>query len=45
MAEAIDATLDSPPAAGEMVRRARVFSFEEAIAGYEAILRRPGQRR
>ncbi len=45
MAEAIAATLDSPPAAGEMVRRAREFSFDAAIAGYEAILRRPGQGR
>ena len=41
MAEAIAATLDSPPAAEEMIRRAREFSFDEAIAGYEAILLQP----
>jgi glycosyltransferase involved in cell wall biosynthesis len=45
MAAAIAATLDSPPAAGEMVSRAREFSFDEAITGYEAILRRPERRR
>ena len=40
MAAAIEATLDSPPADEVMVRRAREFSFDEAIAGYEAILGR-----
>ena len=40
MTEAIVATLDSPPAAEEMIRRAREFSFDEAIAGYESILLR-----
>jgi glycosyltransferase involved in cell wall biosynthesis len=40
MAAAIEATLDSPPVNDVMVRRAREFSFDEAIAGYEAILGR-----
>jgi glycosyltransferase involved in cell wall biosynthesis len=41
MAEAIIETLESPPAAEEMIKRAREFSFDEAITDYEAILLRP----
>ncbi|MGD2056197.1 MAG: glycosyltransferase [Gammaproteobacteria bacterium] len=38
LADAISATLDSPPPAERMLERARAFSFERAITGYEAVL-------
>jgi len=38
LAVAISETLDSPPPAEVMIERAKAFSFDRAIAGYEAIL-------
>lgn len=38
MAAAIAETLDSPPTAAMMIERARVFSYENSIACYEAVL-------
>jgi glycosyltransferase involved in cell wall biosynthesis len=38
MAEAISATLDSPPGTEELVRRARKYSFDAAISAYETLL-------
>ncbi len=42
MAAAIAETLDSPPAAKVMIERARFFSFENSVAGYEAVLAENG---
>lgn len=38
LAAAISETLDSPPAAEIMIERARFFSYENSISGYEAVL-------
>lgn len=38
MALAIAQTIDSPPTAEMMIERARVFSYENSIARYEAVL-------
>jgi glycosyltransferase involved in cell wall biosynthesis len=38
LADALAATLDEPPARERLVARARSFSVERAVAGYEAVL-------
>ncbi len=39
LADAIEATLENPPSREQMVERARVFSLEDSVAGYERAIR------
>ena len=41
MARAIAETLDSPPAKDMLLERARDFSYDKAISGYEDVLTTP----
>jgi hypothetical protein len=38
MAAAILRTLEAPPARAQMTERARAFSLDQAVSGFEAVL-------